>query len=505
MDERSGGGGHVWLVGAGPGDPGLLTLAGQRALAGADVVVYDALVSPAILRHAQRAERIYAGKRAGAHAMRQEEIDALLVCQAQAGKRVVRLKGGDPFVFGRGGEEALACRAAGVPFTVVPGITSAIAAPAYAGVPVTHRTVASSFLVLTGSEAGGDDEDAGGAWDAAPAADTIVVLMGARALPAVVERLLGAGKAPDTPAACVRWGTRQDQRVVRATLGTIGERVAAEGLTAPFVTVVGPSVALADEMAWFQPGPLAGKSVVVTRARDQASDLAEMLAAKGATVIEAPAIATRRLPGTLISDERVSSRWDWIVFASVNGVDAFFDELRGAGRDARALHTTQLAAIGSATAEALARHALVADFEPSRAIGETLAAELPRVSGARVLLPGSALADGRIADGLRARGAHVEQVAIYTSEPQPLEPGVLEDIIAADAITFSSASTADNLKAALGEAALPATVRLVSIGPRTSDAVRAAFGRVDAEAKAPSLASLVEAVERSLTSDGEQP
>ena len=286
--------GHVWIVGAGPGDPGLITVAGMRALEAADAVVYDALAPHELLRCApSSAELINAGKRAGRHEMRQQETNALIVSLAQQGKRVVRLKGGDPFVFGRGGEEALACKLAGVPFTVVPGITSAIAAPAYAGIPVTHRGMASNVLVVTASDAA----DGGGTdWGFAARADTLLILMGAANLAVNMDELMAAGKPPETPAACVRWGTRADQQVVRGRVGDIATRAAAASLGSPIVTVVGPVAELADELSWFEPGPLAGRKIVVTRARTQASQLADMLRALGATVVEAPSSARSRSP-----------------------------------------------------------------------------------------------------------------------------------------------------------------------------------------------------------------
>lgn len=489
--------GHVWLVGAGPGDPGLLTLNAAQALSQADLVLYDALVSPAILRHAPAsAELRFAGKRSGAHGISQAGIEELIVAEALAGRRVVRLKGGDPFVFGRGGEEALACRRAGVPFTVVPGVTSAIAAAAYAGIPVTHRGVASSFMVVTGSEPG--EGPATVDWEAAARADTLVILMGVATLAENMGRLAAAGRSPETPVACIRWGTRPDQQVARSTISGIATAVREAGLASPFVTVVGDAVALAGELAWFAPGPLAGKRVVVTRARAQSSDLAAKLEALGAYVVEAPVIGIRPHRDGLTTDERVASRWDWVVFSSANGVTAFFDALGAAGRDARSLASTRIAAIGIATAEAVRARGVLPDFLPSRATSECLAAEIDRVSGARVLLPVSTLTDDRLADALRKRGALVEQVAVYENVFQPLDAERLREVAEADAVTFTSASTAHNLAEALGETALPAGAKLISIGPQTSEAVRQVFGRIDREAAGPSIEALIEAVQEVL-------
>jgi uroporphyrinogen III methyltransferase/synthase len=498
MDEQRG---HVWIVGAGPGDPGLITVAGAAALAGAEVVLYDALAPAAQLDTVPAAaERVYVGKRAGNHAMRQEEINAALVEHGAAGRRVVRLKGGDPFVFGRGSEEAMALRVAGVPYSVVPGITSAIGALAYAGIPVTHRGLASNFLVLTGSDA--RDADGGGIdWGFAAQADSLVILMGAASLARNMAALVAHGKSAETPAACVEWGTTPRQRVARGTVGTIAGRVATLGMDAPMVTIVGPVAALAEEIAWRPRGPLSGRAIAITRARTQASELRAKLEALGADVIETPVIAVRPHPENLPIAERVDSRWDWVVFTSVNGVAVFFDALAALGKDARALHTTQVAAVGSATAEALLGRGVRADFVPSKATSAALAEEIPRVRGARIFLPVAALTGGAFAEALRGRGGLVEQVATYETLAEPLDEAQVARVLAADAITFTSASTARNLGDALGATALPAHAKLISIGPETSTAVRERFGRVDAEAATPGLDALVQATIEALPWD----
>ena len=494
--------GHVWIVGAGPGDPGLITVAGAQAIADADVVVYDALASPALLRRVRPgAEVIYAGKRSAQHAMPQEAISQLIVEHALAGKRVTRLKGGDPFVFGRGSEEAQACRAAGVSYTVVPGVTSAIAAPAYAGIPVTHRGLASNFLVLTGSDAAGSDESAGIDWGFAAKADTLLILMGVASLERNVSHLLAAGKAAETPVACVRWGTRADQELVRGTLATIVGQAREHGLKSPVITVVGEVASLADELAWFGGGPLAGKRVVVTRARTQASDLVTRFEALGAYVVEAPVIAVRTLPESLPVGEGVGSRWDWIVFTSANGVEAFFEALDATGKDVRALHTTRIASIGTGTSDALRGRGVRADFEPSKATSEVLAEEITGVQGARILLPVSKLTDQRLSTALRARGGLVEQIAAYETITQPLDEERRREVEEADAITFTSASTAKNLRLALGDRTLRPETKLVSIGEQTSIAVREAFGRVDAQAASPGLDAVVDSVLEALRWD----
>lgn len=485
--------GRVAIVGAGPGDPGLLTLAAAREIAEADIVLYDALASPAILRHAKPgAEVRYVGKRAGAHALSQEEINALLVSEARAGKRVIRLKGGDPFVFGRGGEEALALRAAGIPYVIVPGVTSAIAAPAYAGIPVTHRGLSSGFLVVTGSDSG--DEGADFDWDAAARAPTLVILMGVASLSRNMERLLAAGKPPATPVALVRWGTRTDQTVATGTIATIAACAEEAGITSPVVTVVGDVVDLAGKLAWFDPGPLAGRRVVVTRARARASDLASRLEALGAQVVEAPTIAVKLRDGEPALLDALQRPWDWVIFTSAEAVEAVFAALSQHGLDARALAGSRLATIGGATSSALAAHGLRTDFVPSRATGAALAAELPSAGDTEILYPASSLAGNGLAERLIERGARVLQVTAYENVFEPVDHERLREVAEAHAITFTSASTARNLRRALGNQPVAATTKLVSIGEQTSAAVRDAFGRVDREAAEPSLDALIAAV-----------
>jgi uroporphyrinogen III methyltransferase/synthase len=471
----------------------MLTLAALRALEAADVVLYDALVSPGVLAYCPPSARMVAvGKRAGAHSMAQEEISALLVAEARAGNRVVRLKGGDPFVFGRGAEEALVCREAGIPFTVIPGVTSAVAVPAYAGIPVTHRGTARTFAIITGTTA---DEDQSLDWKALAGIDTVVLLMGASNLGTIAERLVGGGLSPDTPAAAISNGSLPSQGTVFGTLRTIAAE--AKGLPAPLITVVGEVVRLGPELSWFEAGPLAGKSVVVTRTRSQASQLRSLLETLGADVIEAPVLDIRYECAGLPNDERLSSRWDWIVFSSQNGVDAFFSALLSRGRDARSLGTTCVAAIGSATAGSLDRRGLIADFVPTAATARHLADELPRAVGARILVPGGNLGDGELERGLRSRGAHVEQVAVYSTAALPLSPETLDAVLVADAVTFASASAATFLGQSLN-GSLPETAKLCAIGPQAAAATLKAFGRVDCVAGEASVDGLARAVVEAL-------
>ena len=487
--------GRVTLVGAGPGDPGLLTLAGREALGAADAVLYDALSPMEVLSHCRPwTELVPVGKRAGAHSMSQEEINALIVEKAMAGKRVVRLKGGDPFVFGRGGEEALACREAGIEFSVVPGVTAAVAVPAYAGIPLTHRGLSRNFAVVTGSEAGESETD----WAALAKLDTVVILMGATTLDRAAESLIAAGRDPITSAAAISSGTLPIQRTVVATLGTIAEAVRTAELPTPLITVIGEVAGLSEELAWRVVPPLAGKSVVVTRTRTQASELRAMLEALGADVVEAPVLEIVLDATELKMVDHMSSRWDWAVFTSQNAVASFFEALENAGKDARVLGGTLVAAVGMATASALRERGVIADFLPSVATGECLAAELPRAKGARILVGAGSLNGPALSDGLRARGGQIEEVVLYRTMPATLDEALRSRVLGADAITFASASSARFLRQALGERELSHSVKLCAIGAQAAAAVAEAFGREVAIATEPSIGALAAAVVEAL-------
>jgi uroporphyrinogen III methyltransferase/synthase len=487
----------VYLVGAGPGDPGLLTVRGAELLAKADVVVHDRLASPRLLDLAPRsAERIDVGKAPGRVAMSQADIDRLLVERGRDGATVVRLKGGDPFVFGRGGEEAEALIAAGVRFEVVPGVTSAIAAPAYAGIPVTHRGLSTHVTIVTGHEdptKTTSDTD----WDAlARAGGTLVVLMGAGRVAEVARLLIAGGRAPQTPVAAVRWGTHPHQRTIRGTLATI----AAEAVEAPSAIVVGAVAAL--DLGWFERRPLFGRRVVVTRAREQASGLRARLVELGAEVIELPAIEVKALEFDLPS----LSGYGWVVLTSANGVDAFFTRgLHARGLDARALSGVKVAAIGPGTAAALERFGVRADLVPERFVAEALVAAFPPPSapGERVLVARAEQARDVLPDGLQGEGYAVDVVAVYrtvTAEPDPSE---LERVRAGDfdAVTFTSSSTVDNFCRLAGPtSATSGTPVVVSIGPVTTARAEAAGLRVTVEADPHDIDGLVGAVLRVLGS-----
>ncbi len=475
----------IYLVGAGPGDPGLLTRRGEELLRRADVVVYDRLASSVLLDLAPAsAERIDVGKAPGRVAMNQDEINAVLVARGGEGKEVVRLKGGDPFVFGRGGEEAEACIAAGLPFEVVPGITSAIAAAAYAGIPVTHRGVSTSFTVVTGHEdpaKGTIDTD----WAAlAKAGGTLVILMGAGHIADIAAALVAGGRAADTPVAAVRWGTRPEQRTIRTTLA----KVADAGVESPSAIVVGDVAAL--DFAWFEQRPLFGRRVVVTRAREQASELRTQLEALGAEVVELPAIVLEPLEFEI--PDLVA--YEWIVFTSANGVTAFFGALDRDGRDARALHPVHIAAIGPGTADVLAERGVRADLLPERFVAESLLDAFPAPSRARarVLLPRAEVARDVLPEGLRAAGYEVDVLAVYRTVTAVPDADELERARTADAVTFTSSSTVTNFCDLAG--ALDPQPLVVSIGPVTSTTARERGLRVDAEADPHTIAGLVAAV-----------
>jgi len=469
----------VYLVGAGPGDPGLLTLRGRELLKLCDALVYDRLADPRIVAMANAdCERHYAGKQAGQHAMSQDQINALLVELGRRHQTVVRLKGGDPFIFGRGGEEALALAAAGVGFEVVPGISSAYAVPAYAGIPVTQRGMAAQVTVVTGHEDPTKPESDVD-WSAlARTPGTLVLLMGVSSLARNAERLIEAGMAPGTPAAVISNGTRPEQRTVTGTLEGIA--AAAADLPSPAVTLVGEVATLHDRLAWFERRPLFGRTIAVTRARAQASSLAARLAGLGASVLEAPAIRIEPLPFT----RPPLGQYDDLVLTSVNGVELLLET------DVRELAGVRVAAIGSATVAALQRRGIAADVVPPRAMSEELLEELGIVAGRRVLIATAEGARDVLPDGLRQRGAIVEVLHLYRTVPEPVDPDAID---AADLVTFASSSTVDTVLGAL-DADRRTRLRAVSIGPVTSASLRAAGVEPVAEAEPHDVDGLVDAV-----------
>jgi uroporphyrinogen III methyltransferase/synthase len=458
----------AYLVGAGPGDPGLLTARALELIARADVVLHDRLIPPEALAHARAdAEVIDVGKVGGGEQVPQRETTRLLVEHSRAGRTVVRLKGGDPFVFGRGGEEAQALRAAGCDYEVVPGVTAGVAAPAYAGIPVTQRGMASAVAFVTGHEDPGKPETAVDWAALAVFPGTLVFYMGVRQLPRIAEQLIAHGRDPAEPAAIVERGTLPDQRVLRTTLAALGEQDA----HAPAVTLVGPVTALHDELAWFAGGPLAGVSVAVTRARVQASGLAGRLRALGARVVEAPTIRIEPLPFEL-PDLR---RYDLLVLTSPNAVEALL--LRA--HDARALAGPRIAVIGPGTADALLARGIRPDIVPARAVGESLAQELAALGVGRALVARAEQARDVVPDALRAAGTEVDVIALYRTVAEPMPEAARAAALGADWLTFASASAVRFFHAAAGTLDGP---RLASIGPVTSAALRELGHEPDLEA-----------------------
>ncbi len=492
-------GGSVALVGAGPGDPGLITVRGLALLRGADVVVYDRLGTAALVGLARPgAELVDVGKVPGRPRSTQVGINTLLVEHARAGKSVVRLKGGDPFVFGRGGEEAEALAAAGIPFEVVPGVTSALAGPAVAGIPVTHREVAASVAVATGHEAAGK---AGSRldWSALASADTAVLLMGVARLPAITRALIDAGVPRSRPAAVVQDASLPSQRTVVATLGTIGARAKKAGIRAPAILIAGEVVRLREALGGWDTRPLSGKRVVVTRTREQASELSSILRELGAEVVEAPAIriAPPRSFGPL--DRAVGRLWAgdyaWAVFTSANGVRAFAERLKAAGLDARAFAATSVAAVGPGTAEALAKIGIVADLVPPSFTTAAVGEAFPRGSG-RVLLARADKVEPDLDVALGDKGWTVERVVAYRllglrSMPAGVQRAVLNGDV--DVLTFASGGTVRAFVSLLRGKPGRGT-KVVCIGPVTAKAARAAGLRVHRVATEHTIPGLVAAV-----------
>ncbi len=508
--------GVVYLVGAGPGDPGLMTARSLELIGSADAIYYDRLIPPGALDGAREdAELAYVGKAPGKPSVPQEEIGERLVAAARDGKSVVRLKGGDPFVFGRGGEEGEALREAGVEFEVVPGITAGVAAPAYAGIPVTHRDDASAVAFVTGHE-DPEKEESALDWEAlARFPGTLVFYMGVKRLADNASALIEAGRSAGEPAAAVERGTMDGQRTVVATLGTLAEAVEREAVKAPALIVVGQVVERREELAWLERRPLYGRRVVVTRARAQASDLAERLRGLGAEVVELPAIRVEPRVESPEVREAIARIGEYalIVLTSPNGVRLLFEALRKEGLDARALSIpekqqvgevgsgpaanagTTVAAIGPGTARALAKCGIAADIVPERFVAESLVESLAsvEVTGKRVLVARAAEARDVIPEHLSERGAEVDVVALYETVREEPSREAVEAAQSADYVTFTSSSTVSNLIDALGDR-FPANVRVVSIGPVTTEAAREADLEVHAQAQRHDIDGLVAAL-----------
>jgi uroporphyrinogen III methyltransferase / synthase len=487
--------GRVYLVGAGPGDPGLLSARALELIAEADVILYDRLIPGSALDGARPgAELLFVGKEGGGDSIAQEQTERLMVARAEAGSVVVRLKGGDPFVFGRGGEEALTLRAAGIPYEVVPGVTAGVAALAYAGIPVTHRGLASAVAFVTGRTREGEELSGQDASALAAFPGTLVFYMGVQRLAQITAALLDAGRAGSEPAAVIEAGTLPAQRTVRATLETIAAEVERAGVGSPSITVFGPVAALAEQLAWLPERPLSGLTVAVTRARAQASDLSRRLETLGASVVQAPLIRVRPLKGPPLDP----APYDLICVTSPNGVNGLFQRLSAGGRDARWLSGVRVAAIGPGTARELAQHGITADVVPERFVAEGLVDALADVSVSRALVVQASQARDVLADALRSGGAEVDVLAVYETVVEPLTAEQLARARAADYITFTSSSTVRFfLEAARGsgdgEPLSPGT-RTVSIGPITSGTLAEHGLEADVEASDHDIDGVVEAI-----------
>jgi len=505
--------GIVYLVGAGPGDPGLITVRGAQVLGRADAVVHDTLANRALLKLApESAERIDVGKKPGHAPVPQERITEMLVKLVRQGKTVVRLKGGDPFVFGRGGEEAIGLAEAGCRFEVVPGVTAGPAALAYAGIPITHRGLAATFALVTGHEDPDKDESAID-WPALTRMGTVAFYMSVRNLPRIVERLTAAGMPADTPAAVVSMGTYPKQQTVTGTLGTIVDLAVAAGVRRPAVTVVGRVVSLRPRAAWFEKRTMFGRTILVTRAKAQAAEFSAALAERGADVIEASVIEIRPPDSWDAVDAAIRrcGSFDWIVFTSVNGVRMFFDRLDQLRLDVRTLGKAKLAAIGPATAAELTRRHLTVELVPDEFVAEQVVAALEsrgEISGRSFLLPRADIARTALPTTLRLKGATVTGVDLYrTACPDSLPTEAQEALRqgAVDWITFTSSSTVANFAALAGPVLLASAIsacKFASIGPITSRTAADLGIPIHIEAKDHTLPGLLDAMERFETGHG---
>ena len=497
--------GKVWLVGAGPGDPGLITVRGQEVLTRAEVVLVDALVHPALLEHCRGADIQPVGKRYQEESTSQEEINQRLIALARAGKRVVRLKGGDPLLFARGAEEALALEAAGVPFEIVPGVSSPVAASAYAGIPLTHRDLSGSVTFITGSDRAGK-EWSDQAWKKlATATDTMCVLMGMRRIGEIASAMLSGGRSPETPAAVIQWGARPEQRVVVAPLSRIAEVAREQGLKNPAVIVVGDVVSLRERLAWYDCEPLFGRTLLLFRAEEQASESARLVRERGASPLVIPMIEIGPPPDPEPLSAALARLGDyaWALFTSANGVNRFFAALSAVGRDARALGHLKIGVIGQKTGAALERFGLRPDLVAEQSVGEGLAqALLEQGAPARVLLARALLARDTLPEILRAHGFAVDVVPVY--ETRSLGLAARERLLSAleggraDAALFTSSSTVRETLDALGADARSLLSRLTvaSIGPVTSRTLEDAGIRIDVSAERSTVEGLLDALER---------
>ncbi|UIJ37150.1 uroporphyrinogen-III C-methyltransferase [Desulfobaculum bizertense] len=496
----------VYLIGAGPGDPGLLTVKGKHILETADIVVYDYLANDEFLSYAKPgAEIIYVGKKGGDHTLPQDKINELLVQRAKEGKSIARLKGGDPYVFGRGGEEAEELMEAGLTFEVVPGVTAGVAAPAYAGIPVTHRAHTTSVCFITGHE-DPTKEKSGHNWAVyAQSESTLVFYMGVKNLPMIAENLISNGRDPKTPVALVRWGTRCTQESMVSDLENVAEEAARRGFKAPSIIVVGSVCSLHESLNWFEKRPMLGKGVVVTRAREQASGFAETLREQGACVHQFPTIKINPMEDCSEIRQALTEidSYDWVIFTSVNGVRRFFAEVDAAGADSRIFGGRKIAAIGPATAEALVRRGLRPDFVPAKYVAEHVVSGLIERGvgeGCRILIPRAKVAREVLPEELRKAGAEVRILPVYETGLNEQGPEALEARLEAgeiDFVTFTSSSTVDNFFKLLPPEILKKympQVRLACIGPITAKTLESYGFSADIQPEDYTIPGLTEAL-----------
>ncbi|MFC1496900.1 uroporphyrinogen-III C-methyltransferase [Verrucomicrobiota bacterium] len=495
--------GIVYFVGSGPGDPDLITLRGVQCLAIANTVVYDNLANDYLLNHApQAAERIYVGKKSNCHTLKQEEINKLLVNKAKEGLTVVRLKGGDPFVFGRGGEEILAIRKEDIPFEVVPGVTAGVAAPAYAGISVTHRECNSVLTFITGHEDPAKNESAIN-WNAlAAGGGTLVFYMGMKNLPDITQKLVSAGRSPDTPAAVIQKGTSPEQRTITGTLEDISQKARDANMAPPSIIVVGEVVSLRPDMNWFEQLPLFGKKILVTRTRSQASDLIRKLCRLGAYALPLPTISIVPPDDPKPLNEVTSHlpEFDWIIFTSPNAVESFFKSLNSNSLDSRNLGGIRICSIGPGTATKLRNHGINTDLMPQTHTSEAIfeALKETNLAGKRILLPRANIAPHDLPEKLEQSGAEITEVTAYKTIPAQPEQDVLESLRneEADIVTFTSSSTAKNFAELVRKefGKLPKNISYASIGPETSKAARAEGLDIEIEATKHTIDGLIDAM-----------
>ncbi len=497
--------GRIYFVGAGPGDPGLVTLKGIEALKQADVVIYDFLANERLLGYAKEGvEAVYAGKKGRFKHISQERINSLIVRHAKQGKTVVRLKGGDPFIFGRGAEEALAAVRNGIPFEVIPGVTSAVAAPAYAGIPLTHRDFASSVTFLTGQESPEKDEPSI-EWDKLSQGEgTLVILMGWKNLKAIVQRLLEGGRPPETPVAMIRWGTLPKQKCITGRLDNIVEVAEKEAMLPPVITVVGDIVGLREDLNWFETKPLFGRRILVTRTSEQAGAFTEILAGYGADPIAVPTIRTVPPADWKELDMAIRriSRYDWAIFTSINGVRYFFDRVYELGHDLRILKGVKICAIGPATARAVKERGINVDLVPGEYRAEAVITALGkrRIRGRRFLLPRALKAREVLPEEIKRCGGKIDVVTAYRTVKPRKEAARIRELLESggvDVVTFTSSSTVSNFASIFKKGELKELlrgVRVACIGPITAATAREKGLCVDIMPERYTIPALAEAI-----------